>query len=456
MKRDAKIAKFEGLAEEIRRNITSRKKPLIVEFSGMPKAGKTTIVNSLALFLRRNGISTVVVAERASMSPIKNKHHADFNLWTGCTSLANMIRFRRSNDEMVIILDRGIFDSLVWFNSLNMRGKLSDGDLEALENFFLMNRWTKDVDLVICMKTNVSKALEREFKDVLTNKPGSIMNEEFLKDYIVALDQAIKSYGSYFERLFSIDTSETQTLDGVELALEKVIESLRELSDEKLITIPLAEFNRKLDTQGFDGDRNKYTSLERVIENKKKILSRSVAEESSDHVQIVVCAMLRYEDSMAVFTKTEKSEKARLHKKRMIWIGGHLQSSDSDLAESETQMQSMKRCILREIEEELEQSIDRPLVFKGLVYDRTHSRSLQHLGVVFQIDIKSEQMMKSLNNRTIFERSGQGVHIEFVNRSQASFDEKVDSLEQWSVDILSKLYDINVSTPDNEKQMVIF
>ena len=44
------------------------KRPLIIEFSGSPKAGKTRCISVLELFLKRNGIKTEVYLERASIS----------------------------------------------------------------------------------------------------------------------------------------------------------------------------------------------------------------------------------------------------------------------------------------------------------------------------------------------------------------------------------------------------
>jgi hypothetical protein len=67
------------------------KRPLIIEFSGSPKAGKTRCISVLELFLKRNGIKTEVFLERASISPIKSKGHLNFNVWVSCASLQGML-----------------------------------------------------------------------------------------------------------------------------------------------------------------------------------------------------------------------------------------------------------------------------------------------------------------------------------------------------------------------------
>lgn len=452
-----KIEHYKILAKNIRSNITQRKRPLIVEFSGLPKAGKTTVVNSLALFLRRNKIPTVIVTERATVCPIKNKEHPDFNIWTGCTSLINMLNFKQSDNYHVIIVDRGIFDTLIWLNLLNKRGKLNENDLKIFEAFFLLERWKNKVDIVICMKSSVEKALEREFKDLLTDIEGSIMSKQFLSEFLEMMEYTIGKYEDKFNKLIKMDTSDTSTLEGVEKVISEVIQSLEVLSNEQLLTISKKDFKEKLDLIGFNRERPKFATLERIIEKNKKIIRRKEAELSDSVIQIIVCSVFTYKNQIAIITKKEVGDK-RLHNKKMIWAGGHLQFNDFDEYPELTILKSMKNCLKRELEEEFEIDYDsepKPIL-KGLVYDNTHPKSLKHLGVVFQIDIKDEFMMRSLNNRYFKELSGQGNHIEFVERSQKYFNNKEIQLEPWSRDILKSLFKIEANITEDSNQMVIF
>src|SRR5438552_13317623 len=90
------------------------RRPVVIEFSGSPKAGKTTIVNHLAGFLKRCGFRTKIVVERAGICPIRDKKDSAFNIWTLCHSLAALLEDTQEppapNDPDILILDRGIFD----------------------------------------------------------------------------------------------------------------------------------------------------------------------------------------------------------------------------------------------------------------------------------------------------------------------------------------------------------
>ena len=59
------INELQKLAEEVRTlKVEHRqKRPIVIEFSGSPKAGKTSCINSLELFLKRNGFSVQIIQE---------------------------------------------------------------------------------------------------------------------------------------------------------------------------------------------------------------------------------------------------------------------------------------------------------------------------------------------------------------------------------------------------------
>lgn len=67
------------------------RKPIVIEFAGVPKAGKTSTLGQIQAFLKRCGFRVDVVIERASVCPIRDKKHANFNIWTACTTLSQIL-----------------------------------------------------------------------------------------------------------------------------------------------------------------------------------------------------------------------------------------------------------------------------------------------------------------------------------------------------------------------------
>jgi predicted ATPase len=102
------------------------RRPVVIEFAGVPKAGKTSTIAQIQNFLKRCGFRVQVVIERASVCPIRDKKHFTFNIWTAATTLSQILQQTqeppRAEDPQILILDRGLFDSVTW---LTMMDKLS-------------------------------------------------------------------------------------------------------------------------------------------------------------------------------------------------------------------------------------------------------------------------------------------------------------------------------------------
>jgi hypothetical protein len=178
------IKDLEKRAAELKTFLETRpaKRPLIIEFSGSPKAGKTRCISVLELFLKRNGLRAEVYTERASIPPIKSKGHLNFNVWVSCASLQGMLEALYKGVD-VFILDRGVFDALVWNEWLEMTGKINQEEARQVEQFFTMKRWTDLVDVVFVLTCDPAISIQREYAEQLTTKRGTIMEEGTLGQF---------------------------------------------------------------------------------------------------------------------------------------------------------------------------------------------------------------------------------------------------------------------------------
>ena len=131
------------------------RKPLVIEFAGVPKAGKTTTLTQVQAFLKRCGFRTDVMVERASVCPIRDKKHANFNIWTLCTTLAQILEKTqnppRSDDPQILFLDRGLFDSICWLTMMEKLSRIRQEDRETIQKFLSIDDWRKRVSAVFMM-----------------------------------------------------------------------------------------------------------------------------------------------------------------------------------------------------------------------------------------------------------------------------------------------------------------
>src|SRR5215467_257459 len=134
----------EALAAEFK---VKGRKPVVIEFAGTPKAGKTTTLGTLNAFLKRCGFKVEVVIERASVCPIRDKKHGNFNIWTACTTLAQVLEKTqnppRPDDPHILILDRGLFDSIVWLTLMERLDRIRPEERQIIEKFLRIDDWRK-------------------------------------------------------------------------------------------------------------------------------------------------------------------------------------------------------------------------------------------------------------------------------------------------------------------------
>ena len=142
------------------------RKPLVIEFAGVPKAGKTTTLTQVQTFLKRCGFRTDVVVEPASVCPICDKKHANFNIWTLCTTLAQILEKTqnppRTDDPQILFLDRGLFDSICWLTMMERISRIRREEREIIQKFLSIDDWRRRISAVFVMLASPSDAMKRE------------------------------------------------------------------------------------------------------------------------------------------------------------------------------------------------------------------------------------------------------------------------------------------------------
>jgi hypothetical protein len=206
------IDELEALAGELRENIVHINRPLVIEFSGTPKSGKTSTAHSLAMFLRRNAFRVRTIGESGSVSPLSDKCSFHYNVWTASTSLCWLLEALERAPEFVII-DRGVFDALAWIQWHADNNRLTSQEKKVMVDYFLLKRFCRFVDIVFFMTARPRVALDREHKNLLTDKPGRIMSQTILDGLIQSFDRANKEYAKHFKRVEQIDTSDLSNVE---------------------------------------------------------------------------------------------------------------------------------------------------------------------------------------------------------------------------------------------------
>ena len=202
--------------------------PVVLEFAGSPKSGKTTNIDIACHFFKRMKFKVWAPTEGASK---RTPYHlrrdlVAFNTWSLNYAISELLVAYHNVDKYdLIILDRGPFDSLAWMNLLHKRGELKREELEIIERFALHPQWAKLVSRVFLFTCEPSVSLSRELETKLTHEPGTAMNKEMLCALLAEYEELgnrlteypIKKYDTSDETKGPLETAEPIVWDVIKL-----------------------------------------------------------------------------------------------------------------------------------------------------------------------------------------------------------------------------------------------
>lgn len=188
-----------------------RRKPVVVEFAGSPKSGKTTNIDIISHFFKRMKFKIWAPAEGASKrTPYHLKRDlVAFNTWSLNYAISELlVAYHNVDRHDLIILDRGPFDSLAWMNLLNKQNKLQADELKIIEAFALHPKWFSLISRVYLFTCKPAMSLQRELESKLTHGAGTAMNEGMLQSLLEEYEVVHGQLNSY--PVQKHDTTETE------------------------------------------------------------------------------------------------------------------------------------------------------------------------------------------------------------------------------------------------------
>ncbi|MBP5591540.1 hypothetical protein J6Y50_06795 [bacterium] len=443
------ISSLKNLADTVRdlKNNHRQKRPIIIEFSGSPKAGKTSCINSLELFLRRNDFKVQIIQERASVCPVTDKQSPMFNYWTALMSLSGLIGTleNKKNDIDFLILDRGVFDSLCWFEWLVNTEKMEENDRDATEKFLLLDKFVKSIDIVFAFTVTPEKSIEREYAHLLTDKKGSIMNKKVLSQYSEAIRNTVEKKKEYFNVL-EIDTSKKDQDQVGKEVTELTLKTLKDMLMERIGYFPKNE-----EIKDIFADKNVISFSE--IKDKIPNISfdfRDIIEKNNEFIQPISVAIFlsKNKDKILVIKKNKNatSPDSPEKGKDLIYIGGHSRLEDKTGSNTNDFLSICKATLKREINEEIGISIALDRVNPVCLYTKSDDKSKQHMAICFILNIDEEIKLR-LDPQELVQAKGTSKSGKFIPINEIT----MDSLEDWSRTIIRDVLKLNINQGEQLK-----
>ena len=140
-------------------------RPLMIEFMGSPEAGKTTAIDSIVKSLNDLGIITSKIRESAESVPsYYPKGSLSAHFWMRLNTAKSISEQYHKNSDDVIIIDRGIYDTMFWNEILKNKGELNKSECYVADSFFEMLHLKPDFTICLFVCFTRRKCFQKRWR----------------------------------------------------------------------------------------------------------------------------------------------------------------------------------------------------------------------------------------------------------------------------------------------------
>jgi rfaE bifunctional protein nucleotidyltransferase chain/domain len=203
-------------------------KPLVVEFSGMPKAGKDKLIQAIEYHFRRSAYRVRILDESARRCPFDKAHHLEYTAWGLFSILQRILEEVYMPKYDLVLINRGPFDAEVIIEVLKQKGDASEVEATALKEVASLGCFRSLVDLLVVCMCSPMQSLARERQDRIVYSEGRIMNPEVLDMLYTEYEKHIKLWNSFQRDMIVIDTECMAFLDRASVVATSISKLLQE------------------------------------------------------------------------------------------------------------------------------------------------------------------------------------------------------------------------------------
>jgi len=183
---------------------------IVVEFAGMPKSGKTTVMDVVSHYLRRSGLPVAEFHGGGRYAPLGKGDLGRLNLYLACEVVRYCLSIHaESAPSRIYLLDRGLVDRTLFTDALAAMNRISREHADIIKQLFACPELEDGEDICFVFSTTPQISLARESENKLTASTGRVMNDSFL----VALRTAAVGFldknnrTRYARKIVGVDTT---------------------------------------------------------------------------------------------------------------------------------------------------------------------------------------------------------------------------------------------------------
>ena len=169
--------------------------PFVIEFTGTPRTGKTTLINNVNDFFKKAGFKVDTLEEfttsnhyKQTIYPqIKDNPKKFINIEIPKYVLEQLNEAIKNNPD-IIIIDRSLIDRLIWIDRLYNKNGISLEEYEEYKSIYIPIIKEK-INLIVATYADELTALRRDYMNSLSLEERRFLNETNLSEYNLSLLQ---------------------------------------------------------------------------------------------------------------------------------------------------------------------------------------------------------------------------------------------------------------------------
>ena len=163
--------------------------PYVIEFTGTPRTGKTTLINNLKDFFKKGGFDISVLEEFTTSKryketiykKLKNQYKKMLNTEIPKCILKDLEE-ELQKDKDIIIIDRSLFDRLIWVDRSYLKNGMSLDEYSDYKKFYIPKIKEK-INIIVSTYTDTLTSLKRDYKANLSLEKRNFLNITNIDEY---------------------------------------------------------------------------------------------------------------------------------------------------------------------------------------------------------------------------------------------------------------------------------
>ena len=173
--------------------VLDNKKPYVIEFTGTPRTGKTTLIKNIEDFFKKCNFSVTVLEEfttsdryKKEIKPrLKNEYESIVNMEIPKYVLEDLNTAINKKPD-VILIDRSLLDRMIWVERLYNKEGISKENYDYYIKEYIPIIRNK-INIIIGTYTDSLTALKRDYKANLSLEKRSFLSKKNVDEYNSAL-----------------------------------------------------------------------------------------------------------------------------------------------------------------------------------------------------------------------------------------------------------------------------